>query len=232
MIENSFNERYVLEFIKIKLGFPYNIIEVDDDFILDSCITGQNILKQFSTFFPLEEIVTITRSNIIEGYNNRYHLPIEEEIINVKKVLPTDFDNLGVIDFQSYNPIMNAIDGLLNDVQKIPTTFKYIHLNSIEIYGSYFPSSFKIVCNCIHKRDLSTIPIGLQSKFITLALADLSSKLLAIRTKYNSINTPFGEINLSLDLLNTYIEDGKNLIENEFKSPSNLIKNGIGIIVC
>lgn len=59
----DFNANIVLSFIKYHLGYPNNIIELSDDFIIDNIILHPHYLVEFSKYCPKEERIYLTADN-------------------------------------------------------------------------------------------------------------------------------------------------------------------------
>lgn len=230
-----FNERYLLNKVKGDLGFPYNIIEFTDDKIVEEVICSYSTRLTFSKRFPYEERIYVSEKdneNKDNMYSNRYTINSKNIILNITKLYPIYFSSLvQLLPTQTGgDPLNDAIDGLLYDINKYEMNFNFIHPNIIEVYGGGY-GQFLLVAETIHSADLSTIPVNKQDIYITLVKGVLSEKLKTIRSKYGSLTTPFGELSLNIDLLDAAIQKKDDLFDKIDNNAGNLVKRGIGIVV-
>ncbi len=212
------NDTDVLSYVKTGLGYPLVTIELDDDQLRN--IIKLKAIREFSQWVPDIAITKMLTSDNVEGHNNRFYFYDND-----------DADIIGVVDVfaplghymmhgiplsvgpKAYDTLPDYMVNLWRgetayEYSGSHITFNYIRPNIIEIYaGSLTPEYFIVKYMRSHLPDYSTIPYGLSSLFLDLALAHCKIAIGELRSKYSSYTTTMGEIPINTDLKS----DGENL---------------------
>lgn len=242
-----FNENTVLDYVKLHLGYPFNIIEFDDNFLINEIICSNNYLKEFSQYFPKEERIELNDSNNLDTmeintakpgnykgiYNNRWKLHSENEILAVQKVIRSAFGGNAILygDAPVYqNPIGFSTDNFLLSMTEPRITFRFYYPDILEVYGMARTHTMMAVLSTVHDKDLSSIPSSLHMSYNRFCLYTAANFILAIRYKYETMETPFGQISLNIQWIQDLANKKTELIQ-EFRHPGNWNSRGAGILV-
>lgn len=249
-----FNENTVLDYIKQSLGVPYNVIEFSDEELVNNIILNHNYLKEFSQYFPKEERVELNMENnqktVIdrlkytnpekydsysksEELSNRWYLNVDNEILGVRKIISSSSNEVLAFysDVINYgNPLDYATGQMTRSMAEQPMTHIFYYPNVVEVRGYPKNRLMTAVLDVVHDKDLSSIPSTLHHSYNKLCLYNTANALLGIRSKYSNMSTPFGELNLNLDYLQSLAEKKTELIQ-EFKSPANFATRGVAVFV-
>lgn len=210
------NDTLVLDYVKRRLGFPVNTIEIRDQDILDT-IKNQTV-PLFSQYVPdVNEIGLDINDNTIQtGEDGVYFLndPDNAHILDVAKVIPTmagplmfDWPVPGVT-----GPSLQTTSDTLLQLTVTETSMAYStawpnwrffppnRLRIIPRNMSFMGSYFIVRYERVHVR-FETIPAVFERDFLDLALADIYEYIAAIRMKFTTYTTPWGEASLNWDAL-------------------------------
>lgn len=198
----------LIRYLEKKLGYKFMNIEISHEEILEN-IRSETLIT-FSKYFPNQERTRInTKEDLVDGYNNRYYLKTENEIININRLIASTVLGNNVINDMLHpaaqsmlygDPITRQMEVDMLSTVNNPTTFAFYPPNKIEIYPVVnVPDSYIIVCNVVHSKNFYTIPINLQDQFFRLALYDTQDLLYHIRNRFSNLQTTFGNIELYLD---------------------------------
>ena len=212
-----YTELDLLDFVKNRLGFPYNVIELTDSEILD--IIFKRVIPIFSKFFPLKELITL--DNAVKISTNRYQLSpshTDQQIVGVIKIL--DSSNLTDLNTSGSNMYDFSDTILMNSMNKNVTTFTLENSNTEILITNNANVKLFALAEVTHRRDLSTINPNQTDIIETIALAEVSERLISIRSMYNTINTNIGEVSLNLDKLKENVEKFTTLKEDKLLKAS------------
>jgi hypothetical protein len=224
----------LLNFIKSKLGSSSVKLELSDDDIVT--ILQQETLKTISVYNPFYvEYMLNMDTDLVEGSNNTFYIPDNiygfipfgvEKVINASSF--TSYNQWGVLGGDLRTAMELVINSkMINNLEVLtlpPQTFQYIQPNIIRLNTSFLPSLSRIllVLRTTHKDDFSTIPFGLRETVKNLAMSDVCSDLLGMRTYFQNLTTPFAEINLNVDYLRDWVDKRNDIIDSLRK---NQLKN-------
>lgn len=222
------NPARVLNYVKSHLGFPYTLVELDDEKIMEHIVEFS--LKEFSHYFP--DVNTIGYNpnvpvNKVPGKSNEFYItdPQNLEILNIVNIYWPQGDlimhghppigplSLGELASWALNV---EVAGWIKQFSSFDHTFEFKHPNIVRITGMSNQDYFAVEYERTHPHDFSKIPNDIQMWFLDLALADIMIILGRIRKKYSEgggIKTPFGDIPLQADILDEGKELKKDVLE-------------------
>jgi len=221
MSKSHQNWNSLFRYIKSKLGSPINLLELSDKDIYD--IVVEDVLPPLSQYIGQPLWIRLDKSNLkantVEGETlltaERYIIPVPDDyvIVDVQEVY---WNNVGIggsdlemgstVGYGMSNPMDTAMASYYNDIVKsmeVVPTFQYIPPKELLIDVSLRSKSIIIECKAEHS-DLSTIPSDFYYEFVReSALAHVYEAVANIRKKYKQLNTPFGQIELNWEDLET-----------------------------
>ena len=212
---------FILQRIKEELSMSFQALEKSDEEIIDYC--KRNSLKTFTEYFPDKGRLTLNCADDtikVPGRTSEFYLIDEDEreILGVTEFIPTlspvlmnNHPWLGPFSFdQTENWMLQTYKaGILNQFSNYNYMFEFMPPNQIRI-SPKFNGRCTIAYERSHDPELSTIPPTLQNIFIDLCYSQFSMMIGRIRQKYSSFNTPFGEVQISGDLI---YNDGKEVYD-------------------
>lgn len=225
-----------IRFLEYKLGFKFMDLEIEAKDIME--IIDMETLPEFSKYFPYVDNIFVNDADRVEGYTNRWYMRTETDIINVNRVIGLDTvnntagaaDNGGLMfgspragSYAFGNPIDSQLLADLTSLHQNPVLYHFYHPNIIEITPAYTSmGTYRVLVNCVHPKDLSTIPNNLRREFLNLALIDVAEVLYPLRTRFQNIQSTYGSIELLVDQLSDLVGRREEVIES-FRNSS--IKN-------
>jgi hypothetical protein len=221
------NQGRVLQYIKMNLAFPFQLIEYTDTQILEYIITFS--LREFSYYVP--DVITIPYnlgldSNKVIGKDNEFYIQDEQglEILNIVNIY---FSNANLMMFghpplgpMGFSEIKNwALDvemaNMIKGLSNWNYTFEFKAPNRVRISPSPVSEGHvAIEYERMQPPDLSKIPNDLQMLYCDLALSDIMILIGRLRKRYEgNLKSPFGEIPISAEILDEGKEKRAALIE-------------------
>lgn len=218
----------VLSYIKLNLGAPLNMLEFTDDELIENL--KEHALPYFSQYSPLIKYMAVSEANRITPNKSGqplyvYKLPREDgEVINSildvywgpYGVLTNDpalypFDYQGAIDVAIANAYVDVLQSMnTRRVWDFRPPETLILDTGVKDY-TMSTGQFVIVQYTTDHKTLDTIDGEFYTRvFKKLCLAHTKSWLAAMRSKYEGLSTPFGQLNLNWQLLQ---EDSRQLFE-------------------
>ena len=211
-----YNENDLLDFIKRRLGVPYNPIEISDEDILKIVI--KRVIPLFSKYFPVKEIVTFT-SEYYNSETRRFHIDEEKLFDKGRRFLAitniVDRFDTGINKaLHRYNNAYDFVnDRLLGSMSKEVVAYEMYRVDGSHYFSinNNISKSVTVKLETTHAVDLSTVQNNQIEVLEIIALAEVSQELLAIRSMYENLSTAVGEINLNLEMLRNNIEMYENI---------------------
>jgi hypothetical protein len=165
---------------------------------------------------PIE--VNTVRDLVDRNDYGKYFLRTEFEILGIAKLLRGESavlyktvilnNTLNMFDNQIINDMLSSVN--------VPSTFNFLPPNKIEVFPKYVSEpNFLAVLKVIHPSHFYTVPMSLRDEFLKLALYDVAMSILAIRKQFTNLNSPFGNIELNMDDLES-AEDKRNTLIDEW----------------
>lgn len=213
-IIRSWND--VLGFIKRSIGIELNLLELSDEEIVDGL--KADVLSRFSNHVPNKEYILITDSNRVASANTAnpqftYKLPIPEDdvVLDIFEVYPSvsenSFDDMMELTGMSYDGAIDTViaNSMIDAIKSIGVQNTWEFVPPYYIVFDQEVTRAIIVYNVAHEV-LTTIRPDLYSEiFKPMCLANVLYRLIKIRSKFDTLNTPFGPINLNIqDLKDEY----------------------------
>lgn len=203
---------FVLERIKEELSFPFQVLEKSDEDIIDYC--KRNSLKKFTKYIPDTNRITVNFSDEdikVPGRQSEIYIidPDDRDVLNIKRFYPTlgtqllnnhpywgaySFGELEEWALQQHNA------GVLNTFSNYNYTFEFMPPNMMRV-SPKFTGSATIEYERDHDPELSTIYPDLHDDFVDLCMGMVFMMIGRIRQKFNSYNTPVGQIEVNGDIV-------------------------------
>jgi hypothetical protein len=211
MLQNWNN---IISYIKYNLGMPFNLLELSDNDIID--YLKNQVLPEFSQHIPNKLFIKITPADqtVNDGRNITYHqyeyklnIPDDVYVIGVENVF---WNQAAPFTENSWNTIFidptdvvlaNAYTTLRESMQVVPE-FNFFPPRTITL-SLMMGNGLVAEVNTIHTA-LDTIQPDLyNSTFKKMCLSAILKYLYSIRSKFNNLSTPFGQIQLNTQDLQT-----------------------------
>lgn len=201
----------LIDFIKMRLGSPINQIELSDDDIQTYLVN--HLMPEISQFISDKKWVYISSDNLQTN--------ADEPILNRAYTIPLDEDNVEIVEVRNIywnldwgvgmtansvvpiNPIEYAMMNEMIDIAKymMPVdTYEFKRPSTIIFDDSLaLDTSGTVIAELrITHEDLSTIPSDVYHEIVKpMALGQVMLLISSLRSKYENLTTPFGQINLN-----------------------------------
>jgi hypothetical protein len=204
-----------LRYLKRNLGSVVQTIEISDEEMMK--VVFDESLKTFSKFFPYVYNVTLSSADIVPGSENRYYLPNKDniQIFGIHKIHFDQSIQYGAtVVPMTINPFENQILADYTSAVLPRTTFRFEPPNVVNCYPKLLKNDYPIIeVKAIHPKHLKTIPIGLRDEFLQLCLCDVLISLYPIRHRFQSMSTPYGNIEPFFDMVDSATEKRDALIQ-------------------
>ena len=198
------NPTEVLRYIKRLLGdCVYDISdEMSDDEIMR--IVFEESLVTYSRYFPYRfRVIVSEKDRVVTGSSNCYKLPNIEgiKINGVTKCMIGNYYNYNINAMPiTTNPFNSQLMADYRSMTSTPATWHFIPPNHVEINPQLLThESALLEVRAVHPTHLNTIPLTMKDYFCRLAYLDVLESLKPYRKRYQSIQTPYGNIELLLD---------------------------------
>jgi hypothetical protein len=228
------NWNTLLSYIKKKVGAPLNLLEITDDDIYNTVM--DDVIPALSQYIGKPLWLRLTSSNLASvtsaENSNTYDIPVPTGVTLVDVVEAYYSDSSTIWD--SYGEIIGILDprdvvmsNEYNDMVNYLSTvqsFRFLYPNKIS-FDEELDGDAILECKAIHT-DLSTIPGDIfYDIFRDWCLAEIKENILAMRSKYESLTAPFGEIRLNWQKLEQDVTTIRQKIEDKLNAipPEHLI---------
>lgn len=212
---------FVIRRIKDDLSYPFQALEKTDDEIVD--YLQRNALKKFERYFPDKNRITLDTNDsavIVPDRCSEFYLfdPDQRQIKNVIGFISSMGDLvilghpfMGVWSFEQTEEWALSVfkARFTKSMSNWNYTTEFRAPNILRI-SPKFHGTAVIEYEREHDRQLSTICPDLEDIFIDLCLAMVQMWIGKIRQKFNTYNTPFGEIQVNGDMI---FNEGKDLYD-------------------
>lgn len=233
--------QYVTNYVKTKMGIPFVPLELSDEQILNW--VRMETIPSFSWYLPFEKSYTFDTSNPKVKTEKQTEFYV------------SDPDGLPIIDIQRlyYNegnllimghPILGTLSdndrelqNFLRNTESFGNSWKYSQFrywfdflkpNKIRIMPRTIAGHFTIQYETHHSPDFSTIPVEQQQLFLDLCWCDTMLTIARIRKQFPNLATPFGEITLNADSIESEATAKREwiILQLENANPSVLVDIG------
>lgn len=231
----------ILKYLKRELGTGVTLLELSDDEIVEGL--EEDVLALFSQYSPHRKHSWVSTGNQVP-HNHAgdprwlYTIPIDEgdTIIDIFEAMPnatsTYLDELGqdTVDLSSADNMINVvISNAYNDAAYslgTRNTWRFHPPQMIEFDKEITRAA--IIYNVPHSSPKTVRPDMYNTTFKPLCLGTVQRWLVAKRAKFENVATPFGQINLNWQKLETdsqtHIQDAMQKLE--LMPPDKLIEVG------
>lgn len=227
----------LLDFIKLKLGAPLNLVEFTDDDIFR--MIREHVLPAMSQYIGKPYWVPIDRSNL-DGASTgsstyeTYIIPVPKDIIlvDVQEVY-YNRDSMGVLGiYQNMLAVLDPRDtvmtneflDMLNSMEAVQA-FHFVPPNKVYFERSLFGSPVILECKAEHS-NLTTIPSDIYHEILKpWCKAEILENIAAIRKKYRTVSAPFGQIEMNWEELESEAKEIRQNIQEKLDSmpPDHLV---------
>lgn len=210
----------VLEFIKDELGYPFTEVELADEDILRRT-KKQTLPVYFSPYVPVYKYlrINVCDKTYATEDSNRFRIvdPDGAGILSVFDVITENevVKSLTILGSQgcTYSELPSWYSAYQQRQTQFLTTnwyqiFEFEHPYYLSIRPSMTIPNDILVCYEAQHVCFETIPTYREEEFLDLAVARIKMNIGAIRSKYSTLETQFGQINLNWETIKS---DGKEL---------------------
>jgi len=226
------NATRIIRRIEKALGFKLMDVELSHEEVLDNI--KDETLREFSKFFPYQEVCVVDPENKVPPYENRFWIHTQNECLGINRLIGSSLLGANYItnmlhpvamDMLLGDPISRQLNIDLLSFTSNPITFRYHEPGQIEILPIYNNvRSYIIVANTVHPETFNTIPVGLEDEFMSYAIADTKAAIYPLRSRFQSISTPYGQMELNLDQFQN-AEEEKNQIKEKWRQHAGKVSN-------
>lgn len=223
----------VLEYIKINLGVPVNILEIEDDDIVK--LLKNQVLTLFSQFAPKKKFGMIKSEDLIQQdklgapqWQYRIPLTAEEYVIDIRDVYagrkPEILDTFANRAMRSTDVAEVAMANTFSDMIKSMSTRQSWEFIPPDIL--IFDKEFRygvVEYFTVHDNLSSIEPDKYHIYFKKLCLAKVKLWISSMRSKFEQLNTPAAQIQLNWESLRSEgkeeereVMEGLNLLPTDF----------------
>lgn len=223
--------------IKRRLGIPYTFFEITyEDFV---SIVKDKTFRLISQNIPARKYIPINADrDRLPGVKGTYKLNYDGEIVSIVEVRVSNLDlalnypmSIMNSDMETTTESVAQVMGAIPNIQTSGAahyTWTYMPPNLIKIIPATFGFQVGYALIEVKHEDLSTIPGTFGHDIIELVLADVYDTLADIRSKYQQVSSPFGDIQLNADTLRSQAENLRSRIYEKLASiPPNAIVVGV-----
>lgn len=222
----------ILRYIKRELGTGVQLLELSDDEIVEGL--DEDVLSLVSQYIPDKQYTWINPScRVPHTYGGQPQfmytlcIPEEDNIIDIYDVYENNIDHhlneLGLVE----NEMLSVSSDLMIDIVISNTYMDAARSLGVRNTWEFFPpkalqmdkeiAQAVVVYNCPHKTPKTMRPDLYNTTFKPLCLGTVQRWLVAKRSKFENVATPFGTINLNWQKLETdsqtHIQDAMQKLE-------------------
>jgi hypothetical protein len=216
---------FIVQRIKEEMSLPFQMLEKSDEQIID--YLKRNALRKFTFYFPQVWRLTLNCADPslrVPGRYSEFFLidPDEREIKTVTAFYPTIgthlFNNHPFMGAWTANEVPEFLLRVYESNNLLPFSnydykTEFIPPNMIRITPKY-TTKCTIEYERSHDPELSSLNPELEDHFVDLCIGMFFMMIGRLRQKYNTTNTPFGEIPLNGDMI---YNDGKEVFDRKIE---------------
>lgn len=229
-INNQQNWNNLITYVKRKLGAPLALIEYSDDDIM--AVIVEDVLPAMSQYLGKPIWIRIGGRNKINSEDSNityelYKIPIPDDIIliDVQEVY-FNRDNMGVLGiYQNMLAVLDPRDAvmtnefldMLNSLETVQA-FDFIAPNLIRFERPLYDNDVILECKAQHT-DLNTVPSDYYQEILKpWCVAEVMENIGSMRSKFRTLATPLGQIDLNYDSLISQAQTIKATIQDKLDS--------------
>ena len=214
----------VLEYIKLELGAPVNLLEISDDDIIK--YIKNHVLPEFSQYVPAFKFKVITESNRVTyeaGPSHVYKIPADpdDQIIDIYDVYYSRTGSISVDVLGNYVVTsVDAIDAVItNEFKDVISSLRSrqtweFHPPDFLFFDKPLPNgSALVVYNIVHK-SLETIRPDMYRYFKKFCAGYIKVWVAKLRSKFDNLATPVGQIPINWQQL---LQEGQQEIQEVYQ---------------
>jgi hypothetical protein len=204
-----------MRFINRNLGAALQELELSEEEMMR--VVFQETLPTFSKFFPYKYRLQVGNAQFVQGSLNTYEIPNSDnlEIIGIHKVFISNMAQFGSTMIPlSYNPFETQIFNDYVSMTVTPVTWTYIPPNQVTVFPkivNYQTAIFEV--KAVHPRHMKTVPMNMRDEFLKLTLLDVLVSLYPLRKRFETMTTPYGNLQPFMEMVERSIDDRKELLE-------------------
>lgn len=185
-------------------------------------IVQRKTIPVFSKYYPYYQMQHLEHSvNGIDGILGSYRIPILPgmEILGVSKIANDKEDVYGYNTFISSTGNIMEMQAIANvrSLFSTPLTFEFDDPNRITIFPRQNLKDLFVEVKYTHPKHFMTIPTVHRDIFIEMAKHDVYEVLHGILINYDEMTTPFGSLQLHIDIMEGMKEARKEYIDNDIR---------------
>jgi hypothetical protein len=209
------NWNNIIQYVKINFGTKTSTLEITDDEFFE--YFKEHSLPYFSQIIPKKAWITISKGDIVHmsnsysNYTYKLKIPEDIELIDINEIYFSR--TLGSIissGLHFINPVDSVIANTYHDMHEHLTTvndYHFIKPDHIR-FSEDFVSDMVIAEINIEHNDLKSIPSDVYHKlFKPMCLMHSIELVLNNRNKFTNMSTPFGEIDLNINQLESRLQE-------------------------
>jgi len=215
----------LLEYIKLELGVPVNLLEISDDDIIK--YIKNHALPEFSQYVPAFKFKVITESNRVTytaGPSYAYKIPADpdDQIIDIYDVYYSKSGSI-TADILSSNYILNTTDVIdtviMNEFNDLVSSLRSRQTwefapPDILYFDKELPNgSALVVYNIVHK-SLDTIRPDMYRYFKKYCAGYVKTWVAKFRSKFDNLATPVGQLSINWQQL---LQEGQQDIQEVYQ---------------
>jgi hypothetical protein len=204
-----------MRFINRNLGAALQELELSEEEMMR--VVFQETLPTFSKFFPYKYRLQVGNAQFVQGSLNTYEIPNSDnlEIIGIHKVFISNMAQFGSTMIPlSYNPFETQIFNDYVSMTVTPVTWTYIPPNQVTVFPKIVNYQTAILeVKAVHPRHMKTVPMNMRDEFLKLTLLDVLVSLYPLRKRFETMTTPYGNLQPFMEMVERSIDDRKELLE-------------------
>lgn len=232
----------VLNYIKRQLGAKLNLLELSDSEIIEGLI--DDTMPEFSQYSPARKVVRFDMRDLVGERNTGMHfsfkLDTPDFIVDIYEVYPSTHDGIfddmtemssktGSINFNTFGTGSTGVSG--GSMIDVVIDNQYVDMMkflSTKLTWEFLPPNILmfdtrvtgglVVYNTYHTELDSINPDQYNLVFKKMCLMSTIDWIIALRSKYESVASPLGEMTMNISALETKRQDLKTQVDEFLNS--------------
>lgn len=217
-MQQNITPSVVLRHLRRKLGALLQTLELTDEQMMTTFF--QTTLPEFSKYFPFKYRVVLSEKDRIKTkeYAQLYKIPNKDnlQIINLHNMWNMNSTSYvtspAVLSFY-VDPFSQQLLSDQLSATTTPSTWEFVAPDMVNIKPVYLGSDTLIEVKAVHPKHLRTVPIGLKEALLQLATLDVLESLWPLRARIQSMQSPFGQIELFMSQVESASSERQQLLD-------------------